>query len=84
MKMVEIIKRDGRREEFAPEKLRTSIQKAGAREETAREVARRVEEKTAEGTRTERIKEMVFEELEREEPQVVEKMRRYDREVKKR
>lgn len=41
--MVKVIKRDGREEEFAPEKIVVSILKAGAPLDVARKIARKIE-----------------------------------------
>ncbi|MFN3803453.1 MAG: ATP cone domain-containing protein [Pyrobaculum sp.] len=41
--MVKVIKRDGREEEFIPEKIVVSILKAGAPAEVARKIAKKIE-----------------------------------------
>ncbi|KUO84641.1 MAG: ATPase [Thermoproteus sp. CIS_19] len=41
--MVKVVKRDGREEEFVPEKIVVSVLKAGASLDVARRIARKVE-----------------------------------------
>lgn len=60
--MTKIKKRSGNKQEFKREKLRRSIKKAGAKEEMAKKVARKIEPN--EGMPTSKIRRKVAKELE--------------------
>ena len=83
-KMVRIVKRNEKKKEFSPEKVTVSVLKTGAPLETAREISGIVEEKVTEGTKTEAIRDMVLDELDRRNSTWADNWRVYDRAVKKR
>ncbi len=81
-----VIKRRGTVEEYAVEKLVTSMLKAGADLKTAREIARRIEEELAEKeeVRSEELRSRVLELLKERNREWYENWVVYDRAVKKR
>ncbi len=81
-----VVKRSGRAEEFAREKLVVSMLKAGADLATARELAGRIEEEFAgkDEVRTEEIRSRVLELLKEKNAEWYENWIVYDRAVKKR
>jgi hypothetical protein len=81
--MVSITKRDGRIEEYIPEKLVVSAIKAGATPKDAREIAKEVEKKLASNTSTSQIRKMVLEGLRKRNPSWEENWLVYDRAVKR-
>lgn len=81
-----VVKRSGRTENFAREKLVASLLKAGADLHTARELATRIEEEFAprEKANTEELRSRVLELLKERNLKVYENWLVYDRAVKKR
>jgi len=84
MKMVKITKRDGRVEEFIPEKIVVSALKTGAPVDLARQIARDVEKTAKDKTSTVEIRKKVLEELRSKKPEYEQNWLVYDRSVKKR
>ncbi len=84
--MVKVRKRDGRIEEFIPEKLVVSMIKAGAPPDVAREIARKIEEriKDKEEVHTNELREMVLKELKERNKEWYDNWIVFDRAVKKR
>ncbi|KUG20987.1 hypothetical protein ASZ90_009269 [hydrocarbon metagenome] len=82
--MVDVVKRDGRREAFVPEKVVVSAMKSGAPPEEARGVAGAIEREAHEGMTTEEIRSRVLEELRGRNPEWERNWLVYDRSVKKR
>lgn len=82
--MITVSKRDGRREEFIPEKIVTSATKAGAPPEVGREIAERIRSSAGASISTAEIRERVLDELGRTNPQWRENWEVYDRAVKRR
>lgn len=84
--VVKVVKRDGSVEEFAREKLVTSLLKAGSDLRTARELADRVEEHFAgrDEVKSEEIRSKVLELLREKDVKLYENWIVYDRAVKKR
>ncbi|MCS7385275.1 MAG: ATP cone domain-containing protein [archaeon GB-1867-005] len=84
--MIKVVKRNGRVEEFAREKITVSCLKAGADIETAREIARRIEEELIKKERisTNELRSKVLEMLKEKNPKWHENWLVYDRAVKKR
>jgi len=58
-----VIKKDGRKEEFIPEKIVVSAVKSGAPPEEARKIAKKVESVEKEEIETKEIRNIVLEEL---------------------
>lgn len=84
--MVKIVKRDGKKEEFIPEKIVVSSLKAGATPEVAREIAKKLETqivKMNEMSSTE-LRKMILDMLADKNPEWKENWLIYDRAVKKR
>lgn len=79
---MKIVKRDGRLEEFDPEKIYRSCVDAGAPPEVARDIANEVSKKVKDGTTTDEIRRMVLARLSVEAPRAAEAWRFYDRVVK--
>jgi len=73
--MTKIKKRSGRKEEFKREKLQRSIKKAGAKEDTARKVARKITPN--EGMATSEIKRKVATELENHDKKLAKSYKDY-------
>ncbi len=82
--MTSVSKRDGRTEEFIPEKIVTSAVKAGASPEKAREIAGEVQRNAGPTISTTEIRERVLEGLGRWNPRWQENWEVYDRAVKHR
>jgi transcriptional repressor NrdR len=84
--VVKVVKRDGSAEEFAREKLVTSLLKAGSDLRTAREVADRVERHFAgrNEVKSEEIRSKVLELLKEKDVKLYENWVVYDRAVKRR
>lgn len=82
--MKNVIKRDGRFEEFIPEKIVTSAVKSGASAEKAREIAGEVERNTGDTVRSTEIRERVLEGLDRWNPEWRRNWEVYDQAVKHR
>jgi transcriptional repressor NrdR len=84
--MVKIIKKDGKKEEFIPEKIVVSTIKAGAPPETAREIAKKLEaqlKKLNEMSTTE-LREMILDMLDEKNKEWKENWLVYEKVVKKR
>jgi transcriptional regulator NrdR family protein len=77
-------KRDGRLEEFVPEKVIVSALKSGASVAVARRIAKDVETQARDETPTSEIRSMVLSRLGREDPVLEQNWRTYDRAVKRR
>jgi transcriptional repressor NrdR len=84
--MVKIKKRDGRKEEFVPEKIVVSSIKAGAPPEVAREIAKQLEEKIRHMNEmsTSELREMILDMLSEKNEEWKENWLLYDKAVKKR
>ncbi len=82
--MVEIKKRDGRKEIFIPEKIVVAVLKTGAKPDDARKIAKEVEAMVKDGTSTEEIKGKVLGMLRAKNPELEKNWLMYDRAVKKR
>ena len=84
--MVKIVKRDGKKEDFIPEKIVVSSLKAGAPPEVAREIAKKLEAqivKMSEMSTTE-LRKLILDMLEEKNPHWKENWLIYDRAIKKR
>lgn len=77
-------KRDGRLEEFVPEKVIVSALKSGATVAVARRIARDVEAQARDETPSTEIRSMVLSSLGREDPVLEQNWRTYDRAIKRR
>jgi hypothetical protein len=82
--MTTVSKRDGRHEEFIPEKIATSATKAGAPPEIGREIAERIGRSAGASIGTAEIRELVPDDLERTNTRWRENWEVYDRAVKRR
>jgi transcriptional repressor NrdR len=82
--MASVVKRDGRREEFVPEKIVASAVKAGAPPEEARRIAQAVERVAHEDLSTDEIRRRVLEQLRDRNAAWEQNWLMYDRAVKKR
>ena len=84
--MVKIVKRDGKKEEFIPEKIVVSSLKAGAPPEVAREIAKKLEAQIVKMNEmsTAELRKMILEMLADKNPEWKENWLIYDRAVKKR
>jgi hypothetical protein len=79
-----VTKRDGRIEEFIPEKVVVSAIKSGASSKVARDIARDVENISKDGISTKEIKRMVLDGLKERNSEWEKNWLTYDRAVKKR
>ncbi|HPD75002.1 MAG TPA: ATP cone domain-containing protein [Methanoregulaceae archaeon] len=82
--MVQVIKRDGRREAFTPEKIVVSALKTGASPEIARSVAHDVERAAQDGITTKDFRSTVLSMLKTKNPEWERNWIVYDLAVKKR
>ena len=82
--MPDVTKRDGRTEEFIPEKIVVSVIKVGVPPDVARQIARDVQNKVKEKASTAEIRTMVLEELRKRKPVWEQDWYVYERAVKKR
>ncbi len=82
--MVDVIKRDGRREPFIQEKVAVSAMKAGAPVENARAISREMERVVHDGMSTQEIRGRVLELLHAKNPEWEQNWIVYDRAIKKR
>ncbi|MDN7025838.1 ATPase [Methanoculleus sp. FWC-SCC1] len=82
--MVSVVKRDGRREEFVPEKIVVSAVKAGAPPDEARRIAQAVERVVHEEISTEEVRRRVLEQLRGRNVRWEQNWLVYDRAIKKR
>ena len=82
--MVDIVKRDGRKEPFVPEKITVSAMKSGAPPDDARRIAQAIERDVREGTTTDEIRRRVLEQLRARNPSWEQHWLVYDESVKKR
>jgi transcriptional regulator NrdR family protein len=82
--MTRVTKRDGRTEEFMPEKIVVSAVKSGATPEAAREIAGEVERGAGESIDSEQIRARVLEGLGRRNPEWRRNWEVYDQAVKRR
>jgi hypothetical protein len=78
-----VVKKDGREEEFIPEKIVVSMVKAGAPLETARTVADEIHKVDKEKIQTQEIKKRVVERVKAEHPPLEKKWLAYDKSVKR-
>ncbi len=78
-----VIKKDGRKEEFIPEKIVVSAVKSGADIDVARDIAKKVENIDKEEIKTEEIREVVLHELKNVNPDWHERWLAYDKGVKR-
>jgi transcriptional repressor NrdR len=82
--MVEIKKRNGKTEQFIPEKIVVSAIKSGARPEDARKIAKDIEASVKAGTTTEEIRGKVLGMLRAKNPALEQNWLVYDQAIKKR
>ena len=82
--MVVIKKRDGRKEQFVPEKIIVSAIKSGAPPDYARTIAQDIEMNTKDGATTQEIKAKVLSMLKSKNPEWERNWVVYDTAVKKR
>jgi len=82
--MVDVIKRDGRREPFVSEKIVVSTMKAGAPPDDARSIAQTIERDVQQGMKTDEIRRRVLEQLRARNPSWEQHWLMYDESVKKR
>jgi hypothetical protein len=82
--MTNVSKRDGRTEEFMPEKIVVSAVKSGATPEAAREIAGEVEKNAGGTVSTEQIRGQMLEGLGRRNPDWRRNWEVYDQAVKRR
>jgi transcriptional repressor NrdR len=82
--MVEIKKRNGKTEQFIPEKIVVSAIKSGARPEDARKIAKDIEASVKSGTTTEEIRGKVLGMLRAKNPALEQNWLVYDQAIKKR
>jgi transcriptional repressor NrdR len=82
--MTNVSKRDGRTEEFMPEKIVVSAVKSGASPEAAREIAGEVEQNAGGTINTREIRDRVLDGLGRRNPEWRRNWEVYDQAVKRR
>jgi len=82
--MVMVKKRDGRKEQFVPEKIIVSAMKSGSPPEYARTIAQDIERNTKDGATTLEIKSKVLSMLKSKNPEWERNWVVYDTAVKKR
>ena len=82
--MVQVTKRDGRREAFIPEKIIVSAVKTGASPDVARKIAQDIERNAREGISTRDIKSKALAMLKSQNPEWEKNWVVYDTAVKKR
>ncbi|MCD6330598.1 MAG: ATPase [Thermoplasmata archaeon] len=78
-----VIKKDGRKEEFIPEKIVVSAVKSGASIDKAREIAKKIEEIDKEEIETKEIRDIVLKELNKINPSLPKKWLAYDEQIKR-
>lgn len=78
-----VIKKDGRKEDFIPEKIVVSAIKTGASVDIARNIARKIESIEKEEIETKEIREIVLHELKSINPVWHERWIAYDKGVKR-
>jgi 2-phosphoglycerate kinase len=81
---LKVTKRDGRIEEFVPEKIVVSIVKVGVPTDVARQIAKDIQSKVKEKISTAEIRKIVLENLRKSKPQWEQDWLIYERVVKKR
>ncbi len=79
----QVIKRDGRTEEFIPEKIIVSIVKVGAPVDLARQIAKDIQSKVKDKISTAEIRRIVLEDLRKSKPLFEQDWLIYERVVKK-
>ncbi|MFX1465621.1 MAG: ATP cone domain-containing protein [Promethearchaeota archaeon] len=84
--MVKIVKRDGKKEDFIPEKIVVSSLKAGAPPEIAREIANKIEAQIVKMSEmsTGELRKIILDMLAEKNPHWKENWLIYDRAIKKR
>ncbi len=78
-----VIKKDGRKEKFIPEKIVVSAIKSGAPPEKAREIAGKIGEIEKEEIETKEIRKIVLDELKATNPVWYERWVAYDKQIKR-
>ncbi len=78
-----VLKKDGRKEPFIPEKIVVSAVKSGATVDKAREIADKVKNIDKEEIKTEEIRDIVLTELKKANPVWHERWLSYDKSVKR-
>ncbi|MCD6513252.1 MAG: ATPase [Thermoplasmata archaeon] len=78
-----VVKKDGRKEAFIPEKIVVSAVKSGATPEKAREIAEKVKRIDKHEIETKEIREVVLSELKKANPVWHERWLNYDKSVKR-
>ena len=78
-----VIKKDGRKEKFIPEKIVVAAVKSGASVEKARNIAKKVEKVGKEEIETKEIRDIVLNELKRANPVWYERWISYDKQIKR-
>ena len=79
----QVVKRDGRTEEFIPEKIIVSIIKVGAPADLARQIAKDIQSKVKDKISTAEIRRIVLEDLRKSKPLWEQDWLLYERVVKK-
>ncbi|MDQ1279156.1 MAG: hypothetical protein QG670_416 [Thermoproteota archaeon] len=79
----QVIKKDGRMEEFIPEKIIVSIIKVGATADLARQIAKDIQSKVKDKISTAEIRKIVLEDLRKSKPLLEQDWLIYERVVKK-
>ena len=79
----QVMKRDGRTEEFIPEKIIVSIVKVGAPADLARQIAKDIQSKVKDRISTAEIRRIVLEDLRKSRPLWEQDWLLYERVVKK-
>jgi len=78
-----VVKRKGEEEPFVPEKIVASAVKSGADPETARDIARDIEQLDRDKIETSEIREQVLQKLRAHDPEWEKQWRSYDKGVKR-
>ena len=79
----EVVKKDGRKEEFRKEKIVASVEKTGAPKDVAEEIASEVESQPEERVETHEIAKKVLAKLRSHSPAYADKWRGYDKSLKR-
>ena len=78
-----VVKKDGREEEFIPEKIVVAAVKSGAKPEVARKISKDIEKIDKEKIESSEIREEVLKNLRNESPALEKKWLAYDKSVKR-
>ena len=83
-KKIKLVKMDGRKEDFDPEKIIRACIAAGVPEKEAKEIVNTISKKVKDGMTTRELRTLILEELEKRNPEWRDNWEFYDRIVKKR